>query len=1186
MTEADDKLGAILAEYLQAVDNRQAPDREALIARHPDLADRLRAYFADQDRLDALAAPARQSATAETQTFAPAGTAAMASPLGRVRYFGDYELLEEVARGGMGVVYKARQVSLNRVVALKMILTGTLASAADVARFHREAEAAANLDHPHILPIYEVGEHGGQHYFSMKLIDGGSLAGASADARRLPREAVATLVKVCRAVHYAHQRGILHRDLKPANVLLDRDGTPYVTDFGLAKRVEGDSGLTQSGAILGTPSYMAPEQARAEKTLSTAVDVYALGAIFYELLTGRPPFRAPTPLDTMLQLLDREPERPRSLSPGVDRDLETIALKCLEKDPARRYDSAAAVADDMDRWLRGEPILARPVGFFVRRIKWARRHPGRAAALAVLGLMAGFIVGSEVSHRRSLQRFADRAGQQAKRADEQRQIAQDRFWQATYEQARAERLAGHRRRALDVLNEAARMRPAPELRQEAIQSLILPEVRLVCRLGPRSLHIGGGDVQVIEFSADSSLIAHVNNYRKTESPTSDYETGIEIWAIPSGKLVRRTRAEYGGEGRPFTFSPTAPLLAFLLEGKIRVWEPATGRDVTSFAGKPPVCFSPDGRVLAATGPEGVLIAEIDTGKVRPLAAKGLPRAFLSANDLLLEHDGRLMRWDLAADREAFATPADLRPATISPDGRLAVLRSRNIPGMVWDLAAGRELGECRGFERGSYRASAPLNGAAGLLAFADPADRLTIRLWDVRSGRARPWLRSPRVEGAALDYGSFRADGSLLAALEYDGKTYGANNTISVWDVNTARLLATLRDNDRPVWSPDGRYLATIGEGRFTTADGQASYYGNTAATRVYEVTTPVPAARAAAAVEDLTFDADGRHLVANEAVWTIAPGADRQSLMSVALPPAEGSRAADHGRAWVVEDKPRATADQPLTIRQLFPEAPEIELRPPTELVTVGQLPARQPLSAPADKVKRRVTGFAVSADGHRLLLGLELQLPVPGSTGWTVTSRLELWDLAGRTRTTIRGGGEYGSWRSLRFSADGRTAMAAGSLGVQLWDTTSGKSLPELQEAEVLQPGHTYVHHVGQAAFSPDGQRVFGSLDNHTLAVFEVATGRLVRSWPGPAADVKAVAVAADGRMAATGGDDRTIRLWDLETGRELARWEGHEAAVTAAAFDPTGRTLAAGDALGTVRLYDPAWLRRELGSMGLGW
>jgi hypothetical protein len=389
-SDKDRRLEAVLHTYLQAVDAGQAPDRETLLRQHPDLASELADFFANQEEVAQLAHG--MAGHAEAPTLAPGATSVLTAGA-KLRYFGDYELLEEIARGGMGVVYKARQVSLNRLVALKMILAGQLASAQDVQRFHTEAEAAANLEHPHILPIYEVGEHDGQHYFSMKLIDGGNLAQRLAAGPRLSAQETARLLAdVARAVHYAHQRGILHRDLKPANILLDSAGQPYVADFGLAKRVEGDTKLTHSGAIVGTPSYMAPEQARAKKTLSTAVDVYSLGAILYELLTGRPPFQASTPLDTVLQLLDKEPDRPRTKNRAIDRDLETICLKCLKKNSSERYGSAEALAEELERWARGEPIAARPTPAWERTTKWIRRRPWSAAVAAsfVLIVVAAF----------------------------------------------------------------------------------------------------------------------------------------------------------------------------------------------------------------------------------------------------------------------------------------------------------------------------------------------------------------------------------------------------------------------------------------------------------------------------------------------------------------------------------------------------------------------------------------------------------------------------------------------------------------------------------------------------------------------------------------------------------------------------------------------------------------------------
>lgn len=345
----------------------------------------------------------------------PTAPRAMELLSGNGCYFGDYELLEEIARGGMGTVYRARQISLNRLVALKVISAGTLATEDLVKRFKAEAEAAASLTHPNIVPIHEIGEHEGLRYFSMGLIEGPTLREAIADRGNRsatgptaaarpslvpghpgesssktaypPQAAAALVASVARAVHYAHQRGVLHRDLKPANILLDARGVPHLTDFGLAKLTEKESTLTQTNAILGTPAYMSPEQARGQtKDVTTAADVYGLGTVLYEMLTGTPPFGGGTSMETIRQVLDQEPRRPSLFNPAVDPDLETICLKCLEKEPALRYGSAEGLAEDLERWSRHETIHARNSTTIERLGKWMRRRPA-IASLVIASLL-------------------------------------------------------------------------------------------------------------------------------------------------------------------------------------------------------------------------------------------------------------------------------------------------------------------------------------------------------------------------------------------------------------------------------------------------------------------------------------------------------------------------------------------------------------------------------------------------------------------------------------------------------------------------------------------------------------------------------------------------------------------------------------------------------------------------------
>ena len=433
----EDLLDEILTGYIKAVETGRSPDRQEWLARHPDLAAELQAFFRDQDQLDRFAGPLRPAGRAARMTVGPGSlddTVAQDFGPGSgidARSFGEYELLQMIAEGGMGVVYKARHRKLQHLVALKVLLAGRFARPSDLQRFRNEAETIAALDHPNIVPVYEVGERDGRLYLSLRLLEGGTLSDHLSRYGGDPRAAAALVVTVARAVHHAHQRGVLHRDLKPSNILLDADSQPHVADFGLARRLEGDSGLTETGAILGTPSYMAPEQTVAgPRAVTTAADVYGLGGILYALLTGSPPFQGADAFDTMMQVRERTPESPSRRNPRVDRDLATICLKCLEKEPARRYASAQDLADDLGRFLRHEPTWARPAGRARRLTKWVRRRPALATLVAASGLFVVTLLAGVLVHNIQLREAVQKASDNEEAARRQQQLAADHYRQA------------------------------------------------------------------------------------------------------------------------------------------------------------------------------------------------------------------------------------------------------------------------------------------------------------------------------------------------------------------------------------------------------------------------------------------------------------------------------------------------------------------------------------------------------------------------------------------------------------------------------------------------------------------------------------------------------------------------------------------------------------------------------------
>jgi WD40 repeat protein len=678
-----------------------------------------------------------------------------------------YELHCELGRGGMGVVYKARHLALNRVVALKMILAGGHAGPAELARFKTEAEAIARLQHPNIVQIHEVGQHDGMPFFSLEFCAGGSLEKKLGGTPLPPKQAAALLEQLARAMDAAHRQDVIHRDLKPANVLLTKEGTPKVTDFGLAKKLD-EVGQTQTNAVVGTPSYMAPEQAEGSKQVGARADVYALGAILYECLTGRPPFKAATVLDTLLQVASDEPVAPRQLNAKVPRDLETICLKCLYKEPARRYASAGDLADDLGRFQAGEPIRARPAGAVARALNWARRRRALAAVVVVS-------VAAAVSLATGGAFFTARLAEQVSRAERAEGEANDRAEEAEREKLNAERLArleadasrlaqqekyaaiaarkdafaalaekidklresylsqaqarrnsqlvGQRFASLSALSEAANIRPGLRLRNEVIASLALLDLRPSNApfLAPGVVHRQGAPNRITVCRA-TGLVATINPDRKTVTVRDNRGQLIVEMAHPQIIDIMHWRRD--GKYLAVGGADTCVHVWKIPEGKQQCVLEGHQSGIISLE------YSPQGNVLASTSYDG------DGRLWDPISGRRLLRSPFpfsgpfSADGRQLGNGGGIL--DVADGRECRV----LHHGTVgrggdrssyqhgvwgcdfSPDGR--VLATAQINGAVlWDVETGDEL--------------ARLPGVGGV-AFAPNGD-----LWMTTKGAVSHW---------------------------------------------------------------------------------------------------------------------------------------------------------------------------------------------------------------------------------------------------------------------------------------------------------------------------------------------------------------------------------------------------------------------------------------------------------------
>ena len=1125
--EGDDLFELIYTEYLVR-DELGEPAFEPLAARFPDQADRLRRQVSfHRDLADSRDDPSAGVGIVESTRFdlkrgREPGETTWPAPAG-------YEIIRVLGRGGMGVVYEAWQVQLNRPVALKMIRAGIHASPEDLLRFVAEAEVIARLKHPNIVQVHAFGETDGQPFFEMEYVGGGSLAERLNGTPWSTRDASTFLETIARAIHEAHCQGVVHRDLKPSNILLASDGSPKIVDFGLAKLIGSDSGLTRTDAVLGSPAYMAPEQASGlARAVGPAADVYALGAVYYELLTGRSPFVAGSALEALDLVRNAEPISPSRLRPGLPRDLETICLRCLPKDPARRYASAEALADDLGRWLGGKSILARPTGPLERTYRWSLRNRVVAALLASISLiLVGGTSGMAVLWTRARFEAANARNFASKEAEVNRELKRI---SAGLTLDRGLTLAG----SGDVARGLCFMARAAEIDADGVAGLNQVARANLAAWSP----IVPRPLLTVPFASDPTTVALTPDREFVVTDGS-----VTFRDLANIATVGPTCSRVKGKIRRILYRPDNLVAATLSENSetILLWDTSTwlvrGEPIQQANGIGKLAFSPDGSILVASSGTTLRFWDSKTGRAvsEPFSVPRYPTSVVFSPDgstlLVAIKNGGIQRFD-GRTGKAQGEPVECKDGWVlafHPDGSRFALgfgpygltrqELRDGSGVqVYDAATLKPIGPRMAHEIGVCSLAYRPDGR-GLVA-GDYGG--TVRLWDEAG---RPIGEPLRGEGV-VDHVEFSPDGTLALA-------QSSSRSVRICDATTGRLVGSALEQ------------AELSDSRFTDDGRQVVLIGKDM-TRSFDLTPVIAPGRAAMKnVNSVTFSPDGRYLLtvsgeiarlrSTEDLSPVGwPMPHRDLIQVIAISP-DGQRIATGGR--------------------------DASLR-------IWDAEGRSVLGPIA--LSHWASALRFSPDGRRLLAADEsgeVRL-IDVETGKTLAPPQ-------KHRSTFDGS-HVGL---LFFSADGRLGFSVGQSGsLGRIDGVTGRSLGPIGEYPIQS---TQAFQVKEPVA---GNRTLLMVSGGSIHRIDVETGR--DQLPAIGREIRSVSFLADGRTIVSGGDDKAIRFWDTVTGREIGSPITFLEPVDRIVVCPDGRSLilegadghgqfwdvASRKPVGTIRTFDP--------------